>query len=80
MNIGRYLLKEQQRQEKRKFRHTPERHTGIHSFKHWFSQKASSKSVLGRLRKKLTPSLLGEKFTFPKISDFRLYYEQYLER
>ena len=83
MNIGRHFLKEQQQQEKRKLRHTqktiPERRTRPHTFKHWFSQKASKKAVLWRLRKKLTPSLRVDRFTFSKISDFRPYYEQYLE-
>ena len=83
MNIGRHFLKEQQQQEKRKLRHTqkaiPERRIRPHTFKHWFSQKASKKAVLWRLRKKLTPSLRVDRFTFPKISDFRPYYEQYLE-
>ena len=80
MNIGRHFLKEQQRREKGMLRQTPERYTGIHTFKHWFSQKASKNAVLWRLRKKLTPSFRVEKFTFPKISDFRPYYEQYLEK
>jgi len=79
MNIGRHFLKEQQRREKGMLWHTPERRTGPHSFKHWFTQKASRKAVLWRLRKKLTPSLRVEKFTFSKISDFLPYYEQYLE-
>ncbi len=83
MNIGRHFLKEQHRWEKGKLHHTqkaiPERRTSPLSFKHWFSQKALRKSVLWRLRKKLTPSLQIEKFTFPKISDFRPYYKQYLE-
>ncbi len=83
MNIGRYFLKEQQQREKGKLHHTqkaiPERRTSIHTFKHWFSQKASKKAVLWRLRKKLTPNLRVERFTFPKIFDCRPYYEQYLE-
>ena len=84
MNIGRHFLKEQHRQEKRKLYHTqkiiPERRTSPHSFKHWFSQKASRKAVLWRLRKKLNPSLRVEKFAFPKNYDFRPCYEQYLEK
>ena len=83
MNIGRHFLKEQQRQEKRKLYHTqkiiPERRTSPHSFKYWFSQKASRKAVLWRFRKKLNPSLRVEKFAFPKNYDFRPCYAQYLE-
>ena len=84
MNIGRHFLKEQQRLEKGKLHHAQtavlNQRTGTHSFKHWFSQKASRKSVLWRLRKKLTPSLRVEKFAFSKTSDFQPYYEQYLAK
>ena len=84
MNIGRHFLKEQLAQEKRKFRQTEKTQAGPHienqSFGQWLSRNGSRKSILWRLRKRLILGVPIEKFTFSRTSDFRPYYDAYLEK
>ncbi len=83
LNLGRHFLKEQQVQEKRKFRQSVENQARpcieTQSFRQWLSRNGSRKSILWRQRKRLTPGLHIEKFTFSRTSDFRPYYEGYLK-
>ena len=84
MNIGRHFLKEQQAQEKRKIRQVVESQgrpcIETQSFRSWLSRNGSRKSILWRQRKRLLPGLHIEKFTFTGTSDFRPYYEGYLQK
>ncbi|MBR6624880.1 MAG: relaxase/mobilization nuclease domain-containing protein [Mailhella sp.] len=84
MNIGRHFLKEQQAQEKRKFRQAVESQgrpcIETQSFRHWLALNGSRKSILWRQRKRRIPGLHIEKFTFSGTSDFRPYYEGYLQK
>ena len=84
MNIGRYFLKEQQAQEKRKIRQVVESQgrpcIETQSFRRWLARNGSRKSILWRQRKRLLPGLHIEKFTFTGTSDFRPYYEGYLQK
>ena len=84
MNIGRHFLKEQQAQEKRKIRQVVESQgrpcIETQSFRSWLARNGSRKSILWRQRKRLLPGLHIEKFTFSKTSDFRPYYEGYLQK
>jgi len=84
LNLGRHFLKEQQVQEKRKFRQSVENQARprieTQSFMQWLSQNGSRKSILWRQRKRLIPGLHIEKFTFSRTSDFRPYYEGYLKK
>ena len=84
LNLGRHFLKEQQVQEKRKFRQSVENQARprieTQSFRQWLSQNGSRKSILWRQRKRLIPGLHIEKFTFSRTSDFRPYYEGYLKK
>ncbi len=84
MNIGRHFLKEQQAQEKRKFRQAVESQgrpcIETQFFRSWLAQNGSRKSILWRQRKRLIPGLHIEKFTFSRTSDFRPYYEGYLQK
>ena len=84
MNIGRHFLKEQQAQEKRKFRQSVESQARprieTQSFRSWLARNGSRKSILWRQRKRLIPGLHIEKFTFSGTSDFRPYYEGYLQK
>ncbi len=71
MNIGRHFLKEQQTQEKRKFRQSEEiqarPHIKNHSFRQWLSRNGSRKSILWRLRKRLIPDMPIENFRLPPL-------------
>ena len=84
MNIGRHFVKEQLALEKRKFRQAVESQgrpcIETQSFRRWLAQNGSRKSILWRQRKRLIPGLHIEKFTFSGISDFRPYYEGYLQK
>ena len=84
MNIGRHFLKEQQAQEKRKIRQVVESQgrpcIETQSFRHWLARNGSRKSILWRQRKRLISGLHIEKFTFSRTSDFRPYYEGYLQK
>ncbi|MBQ8173424.1 MAG: relaxase/mobilization nuclease domain-containing protein [Mailhella sp.] len=84
MNIGRHFLKEQQEQEKSKFRQTVKTQgrpcIETQSFRRWLARNGSRKSILWRQRKRLIPGLHIEKFTFSRTSDFRPYYEGYLQK
>ena len=84
MNIGRHFLKEQQAQEKRKFRQAVESQgrpcIETQSFRHWLALNGSRKYILWRQRKRRIPGLHIEKFTFSGTSDFRPYYEGYLQK
>jgi len=84
LNLGRHFLKEQLEQEKSKFRQTVKTQGGprieTQSFRLWLARDGSRKSILWRQRKRLIPGLHIEKFTFSGISDFRPYYEGYLQK
>jgi len=84
LNLGRHFLKEQQVQEKRKFRQSVENQARprieTQSFWHWLARNGSRKSILWRQRKRLIPGVPIEKFTFLRTSDFRPYYEGYLQK
>ena len=84
MNIGWHFLKEQQAQEKRKFQQPEAEQVRpcieTQAFRQWLSRNGSRKSILWRLRKRIIPGSHIEKFAFSTTSDFRPYYDVYLEK
>ena len=84
MNIGRHFLKEQQAQEKRKFQQPEAEQVRpsieTQAFRQWLIRNGSRKSILWRLRKRIIPGSHVEKFAFSTTSDFRPYYDVYLEK
>ena len=84
MNIGRHFLKEQQAQEKRKFRQSEETQArpsiGNQSFGHWLRNKELRVSIGWRHRKRLFPDWRVKKFTYSNKFEFSPSYKSYLEK
>ena len=84
MNIGRHFLKEQQTQEKKRFRQTQKiaqnQQIDFQPFERWLRTRELRGSICWRHRKRLLPDWRAKKFTWSNNFDFSPDYKSYLEK